>query len=194
MIIKLKVRLLLILIKKKNSFSDNTLNTIQKLKDLGDIEYMCAYYTLYFLGLSFYQLSKLKIKNIKKNCELLLFISYKYKKKKLIKKKIPKVMRQYFFKLIENKKNEGFLFFQNIKDLVGETRNKKIELILSKFMKDKLNLSAKYIKDFIEETSNERATIRLGSRSKYYFESFVHQRNLCNGSQIHSKEPNFLYP
>ena len=41
-------------------------------------------------------------------------------------------------------------------------------------MKEKLNLSASYIINFIEEASNERATIRVGSRSKYYFESFVH--------------------
>ena len=41
-------------------------------------------------------------------------------------------------------------------------------------MKEKLNLSSSYIKDFIEEASNERTTIRVGSKSKYYFESFVH--------------------
>ena len=88
--IKLHLKHLLILIRKKNILSDNASNAIQKLKDIGEVEYICVYYTLKFLGLSLYQLSKLTMKNIKGNCDSLMFISYKYKKKKLVKKRFQK--------------------------------------------------------------------------------------------------------
>ena len=59
--------------------ADKTLNCIKNPKDFGYIEYICIYYALNYLGLSFYQISKLATKNLKRNCDYkaLYFIDIK---------------------------------------------------------------------------------------------------------------------
>lgn len=161
-------------IKKKNTLPDKTLEIIQNLKNLGNTEYICLYYALNFLGLTLYQVSQLKVKDIKQNCNLLSFVSYRYKKKIIVKKKINKVLKQYFLKFFKRKRNKGFLFFPNIKGKIGYTRKNQIKKRFAEFMKKKLKLSDKYIKSFINFIDKERTNIRLGKRTEIYFDPDIY--------------------
>ena len=172
---KIRFKRPLHLLKKNNKiFNDDTRIILQKIKDSNNNEFLCAYYVLYFLGLSTYQLSKLKNKNLSKNKNILRFIAYKYKKLIMKKKKIPKVMRQYFKKINSNNNNSGFLFFNKIKDEIGNTRKNKIEKIIFNYMKKKLKLSSLLINKFKKIINKERPKLRLSKISKNYFEPFVH--------------------
>lgn len=160
--------------KKKYIINDNIRSTIRKLKDSDDCELICSFYVLYYLGLSFYQFSKLLLKNYNRNKNIISFVSYKFKKKIIKKKKITKVMIQYFNKFISLKEgSSGFLFFDNIRDEKGKTRKNKLVKKIAFFINKKLGISASKAKEYIRKLDEERSSIRIGSKLKNLFEPFV---------------------
>ena len=79
---------------KKGDINFNVKEIIQKFKTESNYEIFCSFYVLYFMGLSFYQYSKLNYKNYNKNKNTITFVSYKFRKKVIKKTKNIKVMRQ----------------------------------------------------------------------------------------------------
>ena len=65
---------------RKKPLTKTEKTILKKIKDSKNIELICCYYLLYYLGLNIYNLSKLLFKNLKNNGKTLRFISYKYKK------------------------------------------------------------------------------------------------------------------
>ena len=163
-------------IKKKKKIAKNNVsnirNLIYKIKQVNNIEMLCALYTLFLCGLNFYQLSKLSYNNYNQKTKSLVFYSYKFKKKILKKKKIPNQINQYFNKCFKNKKS-GFLFFSDLKDEIGNSRKFQIKKIFKDFFTKKLKLSSLKTKKYIEEFDVERNSKRLGIKFKYVFEPFV---------------------
>ena len=160
--------------KKRNPFKSNIRKVIQKLKEVNDVEFLCSFYIVYFLGLSFYQFSKLTLKNYSSNKKSLVFFSYKFKRKIIKKKKILKQMEQYFEKIFgNNNKKTGFLFYDHIKDEKRNTRKFQIEKIFENFFTKKLKLSYNETKDYMEELNEERCTKRIGGVFKYLFEPYI---------------------
>lgn len=147
-------------------------NLIYKIKQVNNIEMLCALYTLFFFGLNFYQLSKLSYNNYNQKDKSLVFYSYKFKKKILKRKKIPKSMDQYFNKYFTNKKS-GFLFFNDLKDENGNSRKFQIKKKCKDFLTKKLKLSLPKAKKYIEKLDVERNSKRLGIKLKYVFEPDV---------------------
>lgn len=160
--------------KTTNIFNNNIRTTIQKLKDFDNSELICSFYVLYFLGLSFYQFSKLLFKNYNRKNNIISYVSYKFKKKILKKKKVSTVMVQYFNKFISLKEgNSGFLFFDNIMDEKGKTRKNKIIKKIAFFMNKQLKISSSQTKQYLEELDEERPSKRIGSINQLLFEPFV---------------------
>lgn len=160
--------------KKENIFNKNIRTTIQKLKDSDNSELICSFYVLFFLGLSFYQFSKLLFRNYSQNNNMISFVSYKFKKKIIVKKKISKIMVQYFNKYISSTKiNSGFLFFNHIRDEKGKTRKNQIMKEIAFFMNKKLKISSVQTKQYLEELDEERPSKRIGNKCKELFEPFV---------------------
>ena len=163
-------------IKRQNKIAEynisNIRNLINKIKQVNNIEMLCAFYILFFCGLNFYQLSKLSYNSYSKKTECLAFYSYKFKKKILKKKKIPKQINQYFNKCFKNKRS-GFLFFSDLKDEIGNSRKFQIKKIFKDFFTKKLKISLIKTKKYIEELDVERNSKRLGIHFKYLFEPFV---------------------
>ena len=167
---------------EKNDVS-NVKNVINKIKQVNNIEILCAFYTLYFTGISFYQLSKLIYNDYNQKTKSLVFYSYKYKKKILKKKKIPKQMSQYFTECFKNK-NSGFLFFNELKDKIGNSRKFQIKKIFKDFFRKKLKLSLLKTRKYIDELNVERNSKRLGIKFKYVFEPFI---NIIDDSNVFIK-------
>ena len=149
---------------KTNTYKPNIINIIQKLKNINNVEFLCCFYILYFFGLSFYQLSKLTLKNYKSNLKKLVFISYKYKKKIIKKKKIDKNMEYYFdqFFKTNNNKISNYLFFNDVTDKIGNTRKNQIEKIFENLFIKTLKLSKNETKEYMEELNVERSSKRIG--------------------------------
>lgn len=150
----------------------NIRNLINKIKQVNDIEMLCAFYILFFCGLNFYQLSKLSYNSYNQKTKYLVFYSYKFKKKILKKKKIPQQINQYFNKCFKNKRS-GFLFFNDLEDKIGNSRKFQIKKLFKDFLTKKLKLSLIKTKKYIEELNVERNSKRLGINFKYLFEPFV---------------------
>ena len=156
--------------KNKNNLAFQNRTIIQKLKDYGNVEYLCSYYCLYFLGISYYQLSKLTYNNIKQDGNIICFISYKSKRKILKKKKIHKSLKPYFNEFYQGKNLFEYLFFKDIKDKEnGETRKNQIKITMTTFLKKTLKIPSKKLKEFNDFVEDERPSIKFGSNSKYYF-------------------------
>lgn len=172
---------------KVNSNNNHTLNSnirtlIQKIKNEDNPELLCCFYSIFFLGLSFYQISKLTYKNYNSKSKTLVFISYKYKRQILKKKKISKQMELYFDKFFNNKnEREGFLFFNNLRDKKGDTRKSQIEKVFKNLFIKKLKLTKIEVKNYIDELNEERTARRIYGSFRYIFESFV---NIIDDSNI----------
>ena len=156
--------------KKKTDIPQIIKNIFQNLKDLGNDEYFCLFYFLFFFGLSIYQISKLCLKNVNEKNNSISFISYKNRHRIAKQKKIPKVISSYFKDFYESKKlDNGFLFFSDLKDKINNTRKNQIENIIISFLKKDLKIKSLQIKSFIELFNDERPSIRLGGISKQIF-------------------------
>ena len=122
--------------------------------------------------MNFYQLNKLFYNSYNQKTKCLVFYSYKFKKKILKKRKIPKQINQYFNKCFKNKRS-GFLFFSDLKDEIGNSRKFQIKKIFKGFFTKKQKISLIKTKKYIEELNVERNSKRLGIHFKYLFEPFV---------------------
>jgi len=139
---------------------------IKFLKEKEDLQPLLLFYFLYYLGITFSTISRIKINHFRKSLHYL-----KIKKGKMKNYKIIEIMTKNIHEFIMNKSNEtNYLFYDNF---VNKEKMTRVNYIKEKFLdilKEYNKFSSKQIEILMKSFSKTRVPKRLTSSFKMVFD------------------------
>lgn len=139
---------------------------INYLKGETTRQQLLIFYFLYYGGLSYSLLSRITIKDLKNSLKILII-----KKRKIIKRKIPDIIRNNLYFYITNKKKASkYLFYDSFDKSNLFSRTKLIRNNIIKILGSIEGINNKKIKKLINIFSKNRKSKNLPSKYYYLFD------------------------
>lgn len=137
----------------------------EEIKSNYNLQLLLIFYFLYFTGLTFSKVSRIKITDFKSDFSILV-----EKKEKFKKYIIPNIIRNLLLYFIKNKTNNSlFLFYDSIKDTKDITRTQLIQNNISNTIKECKSLSKIKSIKIIKSFSTKRNSKRLNENLYFLF-------------------------
>ena len=154
--------------KKENSLKltkDELINICKYIKLNNSIQLLLIFYFLYFTGLTFSKVARIKITDFKSDFSILV-----EKKEKLKKYMIPNIISNQVLYYKKNKRNNSlYLFFDSIKDNKTFTRTQLIKNNISNVIKECNTFSKIKSEKIIKLFSKNRNSKRLNENLYFLF-------------------------
>ncbi len=156
------------IIKENNTFKltkDDLTLICEEIKSNHNLQMLLIFYFLYFTGLTFSKVSRIKITDFKSDFSILV-----EKKEKFKKYIIPHIIRNLLLYFIKSKKNNSlFLFYDSIKDTKDITRAQLIKNNISNTIKECKDFSKIKSLEIIKSFSKKRSSKRLSGNLYFLF-------------------------